>query len=147
VNGLAVHELTALVGWAESFLVVEHMGGPAGFVLALEGPGVPYESLNYRWFSSRFDAFLYVDRIVVDADARSSGIGRALYGALAARATGRSPRICAEVNVRPANTASQRLHERFGFRPVGQQDTEGGAKRVELLELLLDEEAGHADGL
>lgn len=138
VNGLSEAELTTLADWAAEFLVVEDSGRPAGFVLALDGPGLPYESLNYRWFSRRFASFLYVDRIVVDARLRAGGLGRRLYGALAEAATGRWPRVCAEVNVRPPNPASLRFHERFGFRPLDQQDTEGGAKRVQLLELPLD---------
>jgi predicted GNAT superfamily acetyltransferase len=40
-----------------------------------------------------------------------------------------------EVNVRPRNDASLAFHEAIGFREVGQQDTDGGAKRVSLLAL------------
>ncbi len=134
VNGLEPSDLETLVSWSQRFLVIEHEGRAAGFVLALEGPGLPYESLNYRWFSSQFDSFLYVDRVVVDQSLRAGGLGRALYGALGTSAAGRWPRICAEVNVEPPNPRSLRFHERFGFQSVGEQDTEGGKKRVRLLE-------------
>ena len=42
------------------------------------------------------------------------------------------------MNVRPRNDGSLRFHQRYGFTAVGEQDTEGGAKRVTLLEKRLD---------
>ena len=41
--------------------------------------------------------------------------------------------ITCEVNTRPANPDSMAFHERLGFREVGRQQTEGGAKEVALL--------------
>jgi uncharacterized protein len=133
VNPLASEALGALIGWSDACLVAEVGGAPAGFVLAVPGPGLPYESLNYRWFSARYERFQYVDRAVVDPAIRSRGLGGALYAELGRRASGAYPRICAEVNLRPPNPRSLAFHERMGFRPVGEQDTEGGAKRVVLL--------------
>ena len=43
------------------------------------------------------------------------------------------PVLLCEVNVKPRNEGSLRFHHRLGFREVGQQDTEGGAKRVSML--------------
>ena len=42
--------------------------------------------------------------------------------------------MCAEVNIKPRNERSLIFHEKFGFTPVGEQDTEGGSKRVQLME-------------
>jgi predicted GNAT superfamily acetyltransferase len=135
VNRLGAAELQALLDWSEACLVVERSGIPEGFVLCLPGPGLDYGSDNYRWFSQAFERFLYVDRVVVDPDARSAGLGGALYGAVLTAARERSwPRVCAEVNLRPANPRSLAFHRRHGFRAVGEQDTEGGSKRVVLLE-------------
>jgi len=104
-----------------------------GMMIAL-GPGTDYDSPNYRWFDQRYDAFLYVDRIVVDPALRSAGIGAALYDDLVSAArTGGVPRLACEVNLRPANDRSRRFHERLGFRAVGTQDTENGAKTVRLM--------------
>ena len=134
VNELDDERLRELFGWAAQCLVAEWDGVAAGFVLALPGPGLPYGSDNYRRFSSDFDRFLYVDRVVVDETIRSAGLGGALYDELAKRAEGAWPRICAEVNVRPPNPRSLAFHARHGFQEIGQQDTEGGKKRVALLE-------------
>lgn len=138
VNELDEDTLTQLLSWAAPCLVAELEQGPAGFVLALPGPGLDYSSDNYRRFSLDFDSFLYVDRIVVDATTRSAGLGGALYRELAVRATESWPRICAEVNVRPPNPRSLAFHDRHGFAVIGEQDTEGGKKRVALLERPLD---------
>lgn len=106
--------------------------GLAGFLLLL-GPGTDYASLNYQWFSQRYDDFLYVDRIVVAARARRRGVGRAFYDAAWRLASGRGVPLTCEVNVVPPNPESMAFHQAFGFAEVGRQDTEGGAKTVSLL--------------
>jgi uncharacterized protein len=115
---------------AAAFLVAEREATIVGFLLALP-PEVPYESANYRWFSSRYDDFVYIDRVAVAAAERGAGVGRALYDALGAAVGER--RLCCEVNLQPPNPGSLAFHVRLGFRVVGEQDTEGGAKRVALL--------------
>ena len=104
-----------------------------GFVLAL-GPGADYASPNYRFFADRYVQFQYVDRVVVDHAWRRRGIGAQLYDAVdELAATAGSPVVTAEVNVRPPNPASLAFHAARGFVGVGEQDTEGGVKRVRLL--------------
>ena len=113
----------------------------AGFCWCL-GPGQPYDSLNYRWFSARYDDFSYLDRIAVHPDFRRHGVGRGLYGELRRRLAGRHAVLLCEVNVRPANDASLRLHANLGFQEVGRQDTDGGSKTVSLLALSLSTASG-----
>jgi len=48
-----------------------------------------------------------------------------------------APILTCEVNEVPPNLESMGVHERLGFRPLGRQRTEGGAKRVVLLGLNL----------
>lgn len=103
-----------------------------GFCLNLD-PGAEYQSLNYRWFSERYESFTYLDRIVVHPDLRDRGIGAAIYAELERRIGGSVPWLFCEVNVKPMNAASLRFHERIGFVEVGRQDTEGGKKTVSLL--------------
>ena len=104
-----------------------------GFVIAVD-PGAAYDSENYRFFEERGTPHVYVDRIVVDAAARGSGLGRLLYDAVfeRARSTGRGEVTC-EVNLEPPNPESLAFHERLGFRRVAEQSTKGGTIRVALL--------------
>ena len=104
-----------------------------GFLIALTSDVQGYASENFRWFQSHYDDFVYVDRIVVAADARSTGLGKRFYDDLERHARGRAGRITCEVNTRPPNEGSLRFHARQGFRAVGAQDTEGGKKTVSLL--------------
>ena len=133
VNRLSVPDLARFADMAPYFSVAEADAAPVGLLIAL-GPGADYQSVNYRWFGARYPAFLYVDRVVVDPGSRSAGIGASLYADLetAALAAG-VPLLACEVNIRPSNDRSRRFHERLGFRGVGIQDTEGGAKTVQLM--------------
>jgi uncharacterized protein len=107
-------------------------GAVAGFLLAL-AEDADYESMNYRYFQRSYPRFVYIDRIIVSADHRRSGVGAALYGDLLKRLPADSPLLTCEVNLRPPNPGSMAFHRQMGFEPVGEQDTEGGNKRVCLL--------------
>lgn len=137
----AVNELTrAELDWfstaAHSFLVVDAPDGSvAGFMIGLAGPGLDYASLNYAWFSARYASFIYVDRVVVAESGRGLGVGTRLYEEFARR--GRADdheTMLAEVNIRPRNDVSLAFHDARGFVSVGEQETDGGAKRVTMLE-------------
>ncbi len=133
VNELTENTLAWIISHADYFRVAEDDAGIAGFVLAMRS-GLDYWSLNYRWFSERGSDFLYLDRIVVAARARKSGVGRALYDDIYRFATGRWPRITLEVNLRPPNPGSLAFHERMGFSQAGIREEDGGTKAVSLME-------------
>lgn len=135
VGRLDEPRLAGLVARAELALVaVGEQDALAGFVIAL-GPGVDYDSPNYRWFSGRHDRFTYVDRVAVSAAQRGHGLGRRLYRAVAGHAAAvGSPVVCAEVNLEPPNPDSSAFHAAMGFVPVGTQWTSGGTVQVQLLE-------------
>ncbi|MGB0750066.1 MAG: GNAT family N-acetyltransferase [Magnetospiraceae bacterium] len=137
VNQIDAAEMRWLTDNALATLVAESPRGIAGFMIAL-GPGLDYDSDNYRWFSPRYPRFSYVDRVVVADGFRGAGVGEALYGELARLSEGRAPVILCEVNERPPNPGSLRFHQRLGFRIVGRQETEGGKKQVALMEKTLD---------
>ena len=132
VNLLNEQEIRNLLSQAEYFRSLWLNQDVIGFLVALV-PGATYESPNYRWFESRYDQFLYVDRIVIDPSHQGIGFGRMFYDKLREFAGQRFPRITCEVNLRPKNESSLRFHRRYGFRQVGVQETEGGTKQVSLL--------------
>ncbi len=113
-------------------LTGEMAGEMAGFLLALP-ESADYDSLNFRYFRGHYPRFTYIDRVVIGAAWRRAGIGQAIYQDLFARLPADRPLVCCEVNVRPPNPGSLAFHRRMGFSPVGEQDTEGGSKRVSLL--------------
>ena len=136
LSELTAADVTRLVGISDAALVAEVDGAFAGFCWVL-GPGQPYTSLNYRWFSERYPDFLYLDRIAVGPDFRRHGIGRRFYADLVQQFRTSRPVLLCEVNVRPRNDISLDFHSRVGFREVGQQDTDGGTKTVSMLALPL----------
>ncbi|MFC5526812.1 GNAT family N-acetyltransferase [Rhodanobacter ginsengisoli] len=120
--------------------VIERDGRVVAFLLVLR-EGADYDSPNYRWFAQRQARFLYVDRIVVAADAH--GAGTRLYrDAFAFARRSAVPVIACEFDIQPPNPASERFHARLGFREVGQQPLYGGSKVVSLQ--LLDVAAGES---
>lgn len=133
VNEISLAELEALARQALYFKVAIADQVVMGFLLVLP-EGEDYASLNYQWFSKKYEHFSYIDRIVVSPKAKGQGIGKALYQDLIESHSERQ-RICCEVNIKPMNTDSLAFHDKIGFREVGQQDTEGGLKRVSLMSL------------
>ena len=105
----------------------------AGFLIGLR-PGLDYGSENYRWFCDNYRDFGYVDRVAVDASARRFGVASRLYDDFAERLRGHVDCMTCEVNVRPPNESSMRYHETHGLVQVATQETEGGLKKVALLE-------------
>ncbi|MDG2195350.1 MAG: GNAT family N-acetyltransferase [SAR324 cluster bacterium] len=107
-------------------------GELVGFILVLDETAY-YDSVNFGWFNQRYARFAYVDRIAIAPSFQRQGIGRKLYAAVINLIQGRYPTLACEVNLRPPNLISETFHAQLGFVEVGQQDTEGGAKRVVML--------------
>lgn len=124
--------LEALHAEAALHAVLEINGSVAAFVLALR-EGTAYENVNYRWFSARYERFLYVDRIVVDGHLQGRGAGKLLYSHVFAYARQSEVLyVTCEFDIDPPNSASERFHGKFGFREVGRQYVQGGKKQVSL---------------
>jgi uncharacterized protein len=125
-------EFAGLLRMGDLVLVVDD-GEPAGFLLTMS-PGLDYASENYRWFSTRSRAFLYIDRIVLAPRVQGLGLGRRLYEAVFEAAAERgASEVFAEVNLEPPNPGSLAFHARMGFERVGEQPTKDGAVVVALL--------------
>ncbi len=102
-----------------------------GFLIGLDENVASYGSNNYAWFCERFPTFGYVDRIAVTGDARSKGLGPAMYRAFEAWAIGFGKSyLTAEVNTIPDNPHSHRFHEAFGFEDSGRGNPYGDDQEV-----------------
>jgi predicted GNAT superfamily acetyltransferase len=79
-----------------------------------------YDSPNFLWFRDRLERFVYIDRIIVDQQARGQGLARQLYEQLfdLARERGHSLVAC-EVNSMPPNPGSDAFHAALGFAEAG----------------------------
>ena len=132
LSPLSLERLTTLHAQAAYHRVVATSDGVQAFLLALR-EGADYDSMNYRWFSARLTVFLYIDRVVVAPSAQGRGYGKRLYEDIIAYAEQNaiSPITC-EFDIEPLNTASQRLHEAFGFTEVGSQYLGAAGKRVSM---------------
>jgi predicted GNAT superfamily acetyltransferase len=125
LNEASVSELSELdetrlelvLSFAHRSLVVEHDDEVVGLAIAM-APGVPYDSDNYRWFSTHFEQFLYLDRVAVAESMRRRGIGAQLYDAMELEAQPFGRMVC-EVNLVPRNDASLAFHASQGYQEIG----------------------------
>jgi len=132
VGSISLEELDHLLSEALYSRIADISGTLGGFLLAFD-PQAAYDSPNFLWFRGHYESFAYIDRIIVSSSARRKGIASLLYDDLIHFARMRGiRRIACEYNLHPPNEVSKRFHASFGFREVGQQDTEGGKKRVSL---------------
>ena len=132
VSALTPASLRRLYERAIYFRLAEAAGTLVGFLIALDPPA-EYGSPNFLWFKVRYERFVYIDRIAVDAARRRHGIGRRLYEDLEKVAGERGfDLLTCEYNLRPPNEDSARFHGRCGFVEMGRQDTERGQKTVSL---------------
>lgn len=118
---IAAESVIALVAEVDAEIV--------GFCLVL-APGADYDSGNYRWFSERYDDFVYLDRVAIPPAFQRLGIGAALYAEVERLTAERRPSAAwftLEVNLRPRNDTSLAFHDRLGFVEVGQRETGYGA--------------------
>lgn len=122
-------ELHALSNYHRVIVVDESV---AGFILAMR-ESAAYANENFNFFTARYPSFLYVDRIVIDAQYAGLKLGTLLYKDLFdyARLNAVAVVTC-EYNIEPPNEPSRRFHDKFGFQEIGTQWLDGGKKRVSL---------------
>ena len=124
--------LVVLDGLASWHRVASVDGEVRAFLLAMTS-GAAYENDNFGWFARHVPSFVYVDRIVVSAQARGMRLGPLLYEDLFAYARQRGiPCVTCEYNIDPPNEPSRRFHDRFGFRELATQWVAHGTKQVSL---------------
>jgi len=105
----------------------------AAFLLAF-AKSDDYDGGHFQWFRNQFDAFLYIDRVVVAERYRRQGLGKLLYIDVFNRAEqlGHKSVVC-EVNLQPPNPNSDKFHAALGFEEVDRATIENGAKTVRYL--------------
>jgi len=138
LNAASVRELSELdqarlqgiLSLSHRSLVAESDGAVVAFALVI-APGSAYDSRNYRWFSDRFERFMYLDRVVVADGQRRRGIATRLYDAMEDTAAPFGRMVC-DVNVRPPNDASLAFHGARGYLEVGRL-AHGSEKVVALM--------------
>lgn len=130
VNSVSLETLEKFVQQAAYFRVIDSGDTVVAFLVGFT-PGADYGSENYRWFCRRYREFFYIDRVAVAPEHRGKKLAFALYRDIERLAM--APMLACEVNLEPPNPRSLEFHRRFGFRQVGTQETEGGAKTVSLM--------------
>ena len=111
------------VNWSENIFVYTHEDIIKAFVLCMR-EGQDYNSPNYQYISSRFQNFLYVDRIAVQEELRGKGIGEKIYSTVIDKGKENNLDILCEVNTRPLNEPSIAFHQKMGFEEIGTNDFE-----------------------
>lgn len=123
INNAAVPDVgvltTVKAQWLADHMVIPGLavldGRQAGVVVVLSDNS-GYDSDYYRWFTARYQNFLYVDRIVVADWTRGRGVAQALYEAINRMAQERRLAIVADVYSEPPNTPSLNFTAKWGFK-------------------------------
>jgi predicted GNAT superfamily acetyltransferase len=127
---LAPERFDQMIAWAS---VATFIAPDKAFLLAFAHTD-EFDGGHFKWFASRYDRYLYIDRIVVAEGERGRGHGRMLYEDLFTRAEGLGQdRIVCEVNRQPPNPQSEAFHAALGFEEVGRATINDGAKTVRYL--------------
>lgn len=101
-------------------------GGRSAFLIAFD-QDADYDSPNFAWFRTRYQRFVYVDRVVTGPAVRRAGHARRLYAELFARAVALGQgQVGCEVNAVPPNPLSDAFHAAMGFGEVGRAELSNG---------------------
>ena len=132
VSSIDLVGMTYFLGNSSYFKIIRNNDHPVGFLIGLM-PGKDYSSENYVWINKRYNSFIYIDRVIIDKKYRHMGIGSYFYNHLAKTYCGKVNSLICEVNILPYNKPSINFHKKYGFKEIGQKNTENGKKRVSYL--------------
>ena len=141
VSELTFTELeTDLENSLHALAIDNEQGEVCAFCITFD-PGAPDAGANHRWFSERYESFVYLDRIAIDSNHQNHGLGAKLYQAVEQKMlqSAEHSMLCCEVNLEPPNPGSLRFHKRIGFTEVGQSIPEYANYRVSYLSKSLSE--------
>jgi uncharacterized protein len=117
-SSLTHHTLTTMLG--NAFHCSAPNMGRDGYLIAFD-QDADYGSVNFLWFKSQYQSFVYIDRVVVAQHARGQGLARKLYTELFHKAQDEGhDKIVCEINVDPPNPSSFAFHTAVGFQEIEQ---------------------------
>ena len=137
VHWLAPLDMSELEELIASSPYTRQIGGGDGVLIGFRSDS-PQQSIYLTWLRDKFDAFVYIDRVIIGETAQGQGYGRALYEDFEAyaREHGFTRMVC-EVNTIPDNPGSHKFHHQMGFTSCGEIDKENSSNRVRFYEKLL----------
>ena len=129
VSNSNLKKMNSFLNISSYFKIIQVDDISVGFLIGLI-QDVDYESENYIWINKRYSSFIYIDRIIIDAKHRNKGLGAYFYDHLSKTFHGKVENILCEVNIKPYNKKSMNFHKKYGFKEIGEKNTEDGTKRV-----------------
>jgi len=141
VSELILSELEMDLSNSLHALAIDNEHGEVCAFCITFAPDAPDAGANHRWFSERYESFVYLDRIAIDSNHQNHGLGAKLYQAVEQKMlqSAEHSMLCCEVNLEPPNPGSLRFHHRIGFTEVGQSIPEYANYRVSYLSKSLSE--------
>ena len=141
VSELILSELETDIENCLHALAIDNEHGEVCAFCITFAPDAPHAGVNHRWFSERYESFVYLDRIAIDSNHQNHGLGAKLYQAVEQKMikSAEHSMLCCEVNLEPPNPRSLRFHKRIGFTEVGQSIPEYANYRVSYLSKSLSE--------
>lgn len=116
-----IESFSKLFELSSTSLLVELEDQIIGFIICFRENSI-YGSENYKFFNSKKDQFIYIDRVVIKSGFRRMGFGTQLYRYLDELAFKKFLPICCEVNSVPKNEISLNFHIKNGFKEVGEKN-------------------------
>ena len=116
-----VESFSKLIELSSTSLLAEYKDQIIGFIICFRENSI-YGSENYKFFNSKKDQFIYIDRVVIKSGYRRMGFGTQLYRYLDELAFEDYLPICCEVNSVPKNEISLNFHIKNGFAEVGEKN-------------------------
>ena len=124
-------QLKSLIEIAFLTIILKHKNQIIGFCLLFR-EGSSYNSPNYIYYNTKYDKFIYVDRVVVSSDFTNNGGGKLIYNQVFKIAVEENLTVCCEVNEKPLNEISLAFHKKLGFYKT--HEKEYPKKKVAFLE-------------
>ena len=129
VSSANVETMTHFLDISTYFKLLKVNKDPVGFLIGIS-PDKNYDSENYQWFNSRYDSFIYVDRIAFKNQFQNKGYGTIFYDDLKRSFENKVHIIACEVNIKPYNMQSINFHKKYGFTEIAREYIEDNKKKV-----------------